>query len=432
MEHSQEIFAKENGFARVQVPVEARGPAYPIFLIVAGALCGLPVLILSSQVGKELGLLGAVVAFIVGGAISGVLGALNSYCGARSGLSLALISEQTFGRLGGIVLKLTIALCTLGWFAVICAVMGATAAGILHQAWQINVAPAFLVGALIVVVGLLTLRGVKGLSWIGTIILPLTALLLAYAIYHTLPFHLTVRDTIIPSFGAAFSNAVSGVVGMYIVGVIIQPDFGRFVKIPSRAAFASGSALSIFYPLMLIASAIPSIAVGATDLISVLVGLGLAAPAFALLLITATIDSSVSLYSSSLGFTNLLKIVRLRWVIVAACVCAFWVTGVDAVALLAGFLTTLGIALPPVAAINIISALQRSIQDATRDVKTDLPLIRIGPCIAWVVGVAGGYAASVHWITLTTVASLDSILFATITLAILRLGGKMVRQVAPG
>jgi len=98
------------GYARQVVPDAQLGGGHRVFFIVAGALCGLPGFVLSAQVVHGMGMARARYAFVAGGLISGTLGALSAYSGARTRMNLAMLADEAFGKLGGRVVKTMIAL----------------------------------------------------------------------------------------------------------------------------------------------------------------------------------------------------------------------------------------------------------------------------------------------------------------------------------
>ena len=118
--------AEANGFARTQVPEAAQGSGWKIFFIVAGSLCGLPVFILGARISTGLGFQSALAAVATGAGVMALLGAVSAYAGSRTRMSLAMLSDLAFGRLGGRLVKLVIALSLVGWFGVNVSVLGAT------------------------------------------------------------------------------------------------------------------------------------------------------------------------------------------------------------------------------------------------------------------------------------------------------------------
>ncbi|KZC40997.1 thiamine permease, partial [Rhodanobacter sp. FW510-R12] len=255
-----------------------------------------------------LGFRRALTAFIVGSIISGVLGGLSAYAGARTRMSLPLLAQRTFGHWGAQVVKLAIALSLIGWFGVIVSVLGATMSTTVQRVFAVTVPPAAISIPLSALVTFVVLKGVTGLERLGQVIVPLTAILLAIAAVLTVG-KLDANVSGSGSGALGFGAAVSAIVGSYIVGITIQPDYGRFVRRPLGAGLACLMALGVAYPLVLFMSAIPSTALGQPDLIAALTALGIGLPALGLLLTGAWIDSSACMYSGSLSLANLFP----RW-----------------------------------------------------------------------------------------------------------------------
>jgi len=271
------------GYARRLVPDVQLGGAHRVFFIVAGALCGLPAYILAAQVVNGMGLRRGVYAFIAGGLLSGFLGALSAYCGARTRMNLAMLADEAFGFVGGRIVKMVIALSLVGWVGVILSVLGATAGAAIHSIYGVTFDTAWIAIAAAVVVTVIALRGVKGLERVGMVIAPLLLALIAWTFYKGCP---PVAQTSIPAT-LGFGAAVSAVVGEYVVGIVIQPDYGRFVRRPVGAGVAAGLALGVAFPCILTLAAIPTFRCGAADLIGVMVMVGIGLPALALLMLGA-------------------------------------------------------------------------------------------------------------------------------------------------
>jgi cytosine permease len=392
------------GYARQLVPDAQLGGAHRVFFIVAGALCGLPGFVLAAQVVHGMGLSRARYAFVMGGLISGILGGLSAYCGARTRMNLAMLADEAFGVLGGRAVKTVIALSLVGWVGVILSVLGATAGSAIHSLYGISIDSSWIaVGAAVAVAGI-ALHGVRGLERVGMVISPLLLVLLAFTFYKGCP------PGPVSTLGAptslGFGAAVSAVVGEYVVGIVIQPDYGRFVRRPVGAGVASGLALGVAFPLILTLAAIPTYRCSATDLIAVMVAVGIGLPAIALLILGAWVDASACLYSGSLSLTNEVKRFRLPWVTVisAAIGCLFAIFHAERFFM--PFLALLGVTFPPVAAVNILHTLWPG-RVAGPAVP---PPIRWAGALAWILGSVSGYFTSKGYFTLTGVASIDSVL----------------------
>ncbi|MGH8286991.1 MAG: cytosine permease [Steroidobacteraceae bacterium] len=389
------------------------GGGHRVFFIVAGSLCGLPVFVLAAQVSTALGLTSSRTAFILGGAISGALGALSAYAGATTRMNLAMLAEHAFGRWGGELVKLVIALCLVGWFGVILSVLGSTASTALLDISNAHVRPEWVSMSASFAVALIALRGVAGLERLGMIIAPLLILLLLWTVSRDCGVTPFVVASAAPE-KIGFDAAVSAVIGIYIVGIVIQPDYGRFVRRPGRAAFASGMALAVAYPAILAFSSIPAMKCGAPDLISVMVAVGIGVPALALLFLGAWIDASVSLYSGCLSLTNQFRPLRLPWVIVCVAILGCFLAALHAEQHFMPFLVALGIALPPVAAVLVLDVFMRR---PNTGAPAGRPPVRWTSCMAWFAGSVAGYGSQAGWISISGIASVDSILVAAAVVA---------------
>lgn len=395
-------------FAHSTVPEGATGSARKVFLIVAGSLCGLPVFVMASAATASLGYREAALSFLVGALVSGLLGACSAYAGATTRMTLAQLAETAFGTLGAQLVKLVIALSLIGWFGVIVSVLGATASGAVAQVQGWAVPSAAIAIPLCVLIALIARSGVGGLEKLGAVIIPLTFLLLAVAVGMTWPaFTAAGAAAAVAGTGAmSFGASVSAVVGGYIVGIIIQPDYGRYVRSPRRAGLAVFAALGVVYPVILALSAIPSAALAKPDLIAALIVLGIGLPAVALLLLGAWIDASACLYSGSLALAKLLPRLRFAHIVFGAGVVGMLLALVHAEQYFLPFLQLLGTALPPVAAVQCVAALW------PRREQGPAPALRVDALLAWAAGIAAAVAAERGLITLTAIASVDSIIGA--------------------
>lgn len=390
------------GYARRLVPDIQLGGGHRVFFIVAGALCGLPGYVLAAQVVNGMGLQHAIYAFVVGGLLSGLLGALSCYCGARTRMNLAMLADEAFGLMGGRIVKTVIALSLAGWVGVILSVLGATAGATIHSLYGFTFDSAWIAIAAAAAVTAIALRGVKGLEHVGMVIAPLLLALITWTLFKGCA---PVVHPSAPAASLGFGAAVSAVVGEYVVGIVIQPDYGRFVRRPVGAAVAAGLALGVAFPCILTLAAIPTYRCGAPDLIGVMVMVGIGLPALALLVLGAWIDASACLYSGSLSLTNEVKRFNLPWVVVCTAAVGCGLAIFHAERVFMPFLALLGVAFPPVAAVNILHTFRSTYADE----RSAPPAYRPIALLAWACGSVSGYFTSHDYFTVTGIASIDSI-----------------------
>jgi cytosine permease len=406
------------GYARETIPEAQLGGAYKLFFIVTGTLCGLPAYALSAQLANALGFEQARHAFLLGGLVSGALAALMAYVGAGTRMNVALLADYAFGTVGGRVVKSVLAFSLLMWATVILSVLGTTLGDAIQRLYGIHIAAPWIEAVAAIAIGTVTLRGVRGLESVGMIIAPVLAMLLAFTLYHGCgpnPGGLPP-----PAATIGLGAAISEVVGGNVVGILIQPDYARFVRRPLRAGIASALSLGVAYPAVLIFTALPAARCGAPNLIAVMVTAGIGVPALALLALGALIDGGASLYSGSLSLTNEVKKFRLPWVIVAAACVGFALATFHAERYYLPFLSLLGIAIPPVGAINILHVLL-----SRRDLSNGAPAERAAEwpaCLGWIAGTLVGYLGTMGQISISGIGAVDSMAAAAIVWGVSRTG----------
>lgn len=408
--------AAHEGFATEQVPDGARGSGWRIFFIVAGSLCGLPTFMLSASIFGSLGLERGVQAVLIGTSISAVLGALTASAGSRTRTGLALLSDHAFGRRDASLVKLVIALSLVGWFGVNVGVLGAATAGAISRMSGVMVPPLAIGLPVCVAIAAVTIVGARGLERLGAVLVPVALLVLVGSVVLVSDRTDGLRE-IVGSGALGFGQAVSAVVGSYVVGIVIQPDYGRFVRRPIAAAAGAGAALGIAYPIILSLASVASLVLGAPELITAMVILGFGVPALTVLVLGAWIDASACLYSGSLSLVNQFPRLRMTSVVIGITLVGILLVLLGADAAFIPFLVALGVSLPPLAAVLVISA------HSTRGVSDDGDVEQSPSWIAllsWILGSAVGVCTSYGVITITTLPTLDSALVAAVAFLALR------------
>jgi cytosine permease len=281
----------------------------------------------------------------------------------------------------------------------------------MSQLSGIAINPLYIGVPLSLAIAVTTARGAVGLEKIGVVLLPITLCVLLLSV--GLVFrHLHIAFGLEGRGELSFSKSVSAVVGIYIVGIVIQPDYGRFVRRPIGAALGAGLALGVSFPLVMVVSSLASLATGAPNLISAMIGLGFGLPALAVLVLGSWIDASASLYSASLSFANQLP--RATFVGVVA---GGWLIGLVLVLIGADeafvpFLITLGVALPPLATVLVLSHFipQREGE----------PRTAVFAIACWMLGTIAGLITTSHIIAVTRLPVLDSVLAAATSYLLLK------------
>ena len=398
-------------YSTSRVPSSATYSGWHIALVIVGGTIAIPAFLMAATLGATLGLRDAAIAFASGCLALGSLAALTGLCGQRSRLSAYVLSEFSFGRWGGKIANVAIASSLIGWFGVTSAMFGRTADMLVSLAfgvdWPMEI---FVVAGSALIVGV-TLSGFKGIDKLALALVPVMLVFLGIAAWLSIE---DVEDWSAPQGGSnpmTLATAISAVIGSYIAGVAIQPDYSRFARTKVAALSSAFLALGVSFPLVLFLTAIPAVAMNEPDVLNVLVQLGVGGFACLLLLLAAWSSNVLSLYSGSLSLATCFRRVQLKSIIVVFGVAgtALALTRVDQH--LVEYLILLGITIPPIASIYAVETLLfRSRFD--EEARQQQPPFAVHALSAWVVAIVLGYLAHKQVFTLTTVAAIDSILVA--------------------
>jgi cytosine permease len=256
------------------------------------------------------------------------------------------------------------------------------------------------------------LFGATGLERLGNVLVPVTATVLLLSVFLVLPnLH---RVWAAKGTGALdFASCVSAIVGTCVVGVVIQPDYGRFVRRPHEAALGAGMSLGLVYPLIMAVSALATLALGARELISAMILLGFGLPALAVLLMGAWIDACAGLYSACLSFANQMPRVRFQLIVGGVWLVGVVLVSVGAATVFIPFLLMLGLTLPPLATVLILSHFLVPEKADTRASAL--------AATCWLVGTLVGFATTRGAFVLSGLPVLDSIAATAVAFALVHL-----------
>lgn len=409
----------KDDFSREPVPDTNTYSGMHIALIIVGGVIGIPAFLQASQVGGSLGLQAASYAFAVGCLILGVLGGLTSYVGAKTRYSTYMLTEFAFGRQGAKLVNLVIAISLIGWFAVICNVFADAALLTMKEGFGLAIPKWFyiILGAFLFVG--ITLSGFKGIDKLALFLVPLMLIFLAYTAI------LSWDD--VPSWTATstdvrltFSTAVSSVVGGYIAGVVIQPDYSRFARNIWHAVWAAFLALCVVQAFVFFMAAVPSVATGEVDLIKIMVSLGIGVPAFLLLLLSSWCSNVLCLYSSALSISTIATRTHLKTIIFIIGVVGTALAFAYSPSFFISFLVLLGISIPPIASIYVIDAIlirrgSCNVESLETEGKIDFAAFA-----AWVFASIVGYLTVNEYLRLTGASAFDTIVLASLIYAALK------------
>lgn len=287
-------------------------------------------------------------AVVVGNAFLGVYCGVLAYIGQKTGLTLDLLGRHSFGNIGSYLPSALISFTQIGWFGV----------GVAMFAIPVSKMTGIPVWVLIVITGVVmtvtAYRGIKALAVLGSIAVPLIAILGVYSVnwgVEKMGGFLEIFSEN-PTNPLTLSSGIAIVVGSFVSGGTATPNFTRFAKDSKTAVVATVVAFFVGNSIMMIFGAVGGAVTGVPDIFDILILQGLAIPAAITLGLNIWTTNNNALYTAGLGVSNITKINMKPMVLLGGGVGT--VTAVWLYYNFVGFLNLLSGMIPPVGAVIIL------------------------------------------------------------------------------
>ena len=388
---------KTNDFDYTSRPVDAAGrkSTLSMFMLMLGFTFFSASMWVGQQLAAGLDFGGFVWAVILGGLILAAYTGALGYIGAKTGLSLDLLSHRSFGIKGSYLPSAMISFTQIGWFGVGLAMFAIPVA---KEFLGLEVTPDSMPWQgylLVAIAGILMTSsayfGIKSLTIVSYIAVP------AVAILGTAAMIIAVHRGdmgLIEQFSLGTKNLgiIAGaglVVGSFVSGGTATPNFTRFAKSGKVGLITTIAAFFIGNSLMFLFGAVSSIYAGGNDIFEVMLNLNLFYLAVLVLGLNIWTTNDNALYTAGLGLANITGMSKKSMVIVSGLigtVAAVWLYWN-----FCDWLNILNCTLPPVGIILIISYLSN---------KKDFMSTPLQQVNWWAVAgvIAGAVVANlVHW-----------------------------------
>jgi len=403
-------------YALSRMPMSERKHWFVVFLQRYGQMSALSQFLLGATLGFGMTFWEAFWALTLGAVILEVVAIFTGIAGMREGLSTSMLTRWTgFGRYGSAILGLIITISLMGWFGVQNAVFAEGLVSLVPNflplwAWEI------VTGA---VVTAIVIWGFLSMTWTAYITVPAFVLLCFYSIGKALS-QTSLGDLVSsPAPGPAMTIGAGAtlVAGGFIVGAVINPDMCRFNRSVKDVVLNTVLGITLGeYTIGLIGVLLAHYAKTA-DVIGIVTTTSGAIGVLVLVAATTKINDW-NLYSGSLGLANFIDTMFNRRI--HRGLLTLIVGGVGTLLSALGilshfidFLTILGVAIPPVAAIIVVDYFilkaHRQVLDSSRavgGVPAASPAWSPAGWVSWIVGGLVGYY--VHW----GIASVNSLVVA--------------------
>ncbi|AQA02882.1 hypothetical protein BVC93_11050 [Mycobacterium sp. MS1601] len=366
-------------FESEPVPVAARRSLFSV----ASVWAGFPMIITAAVTGATLvhglGFGGGMAAIGLGNLLLLLYVGTLSMLAARTGKNFSLQASDTFGRNGYVVCSGLLSTLVLGWFAVQTGLVGESVAGV----YDVNKTLIVLVAG--VAFTLFTLLGIRALSLIGQISVPLFLILGVMAAVQA------AGDSDVdilgyagdPSMSLALGVGVTLVFALFADSGTMTADFTRWAKSPRDAWIATAAAFPIGNGVaMVIGGFIAAAAGGSGDVFSILAENGGLLGVIAVVFLFINLGSVCThcLYNAAVGWSTILGS-RMRILTVVLGVIGIVAAAAGIWDFFISWLNLLGIIVPPIGAIIIVDQLL-----ARRESSGITPAFRWQPFVAWAIG----------------------------------------------
>ena len=382
-------------YANAPVDQSGRKSNLSMFMVMLGFTFFSASMWVGQQLAAGLNFSGFIWALILGGLILAAYTGSLGYIGAKTGLTLDMLAQRSFGTKGSYLPSAMISFTQIGWFGVGLAMFAIPVA---KELMGLEVTPDtmpwqgyLLVGIAGVLMTASAYYGIKSLTIISYIAVP------AVAILGTVAMILAVRRGdlgLVEQFSIGSKNlgiiAGSGlVVGSFVSGGTATPNFTRFAKSGKVGLITTVIAFFLGNSLMFLFGAVSSIYAGGNDIFEVMLNLNLFYMAVLVLGLNIWTTNDNALYTAGLGLSNITGLSKKTMVIISGIIGT--ITAVWLYWNFCGWLNVLNCTLPPVGIIIIISYFTGKKDFMTRPLKT----------VNWwaIAGVVAGAVVAnlVHW-----------------------------------
>ena len=264
------------------------------------------------QLGTSLTFKTLVLVLLLGDLILGAYTAILSYISAKTSLSTHLLARYAFGLRGSYFASGILGLTQVGWFGVSVVMLAKPICATFHlPIWPVII----VLGAMMTASAYF---GVKSLAILSFIAVPSIAVLGCYSSAISIDYaggfealtHITQTDSM------AIPVALALVVGSFVSGGTLTPDFTRFSKTPKIAVVSTLAAFFVGNIMMFAFGAIGGLAYGLPDISDVMIGQGLVVAGIIILGLNIWTTNDNTIYAASLAFSNITKIEKKKLVIV--------------------------------------------------------------------------------------------------------------------
>ena len=322
MEKPREPSQVLEDFSLESVPLNQRKSWLNLAVIWIGIAVVMSAIFRGMMIGLGLGNIKSVIlSYLLGEIILiGMMG-LTGYIGARTGFSTPLLANFSFGRIGAILVSLSIAFSLIGWFGVQAAFFARTIQFYFSTDFYLPVF-SFVCGILMMIPAIFGIRGLSALSWIAS---PFMIVIFIWGIFK-MGIHFLPSDTLVSlalnhqpdPYPITLGAAASIVAGGFIVGATTSADIFRYARPRLKDIFLAATIAMVASAFLHLVGSVLAMNTGIyherlPELIIAKPYLGLGLIGFLVLLLAQWTTNDSNIYSSVLALNNIFR--TKRWIV---------------------------------------------------------------------------------------------------------------------
>ena len=322
MNKSREASQVLEDFSLESVPLTQRKTWLNLAVIWIGIAVVMSAIFRGMMIGLGLGKISSVVlSYVLGEIILIVMMGLTGYIGAKTGFSTPLIANFSFGRIGAIIISLSIALSLIGWFGVQAAFFARTIQFYFKTDFSLPIF-SFLCGIVMMIPAIFGIRGLSALSWMAS---PFMIIIFLWGLIK-MGFHFLPSETLVSlalnhkpdPYPLTLGAAASIVAGGFIVGAITSADIFRYARPRMKDIFLAATLAMVVSAFLHLVGSVLSMNTGVyherlPELVIDNQYLGLGFIGFLVLLLAQWTTNDSNIYSSVLALNNIFQ--TKRWIV---------------------------------------------------------------------------------------------------------------------
>ena len=291
-----------NEFDAVKIKDDKLVPWPRVAAVAAMVAFSLPTFITGLEVSQALTPTNALLALVIGSLIIFVIGGVMGVIGAKTRMSSYLLVRVAFGDKGASLVNIAFAISLLGWFGVNINLFADAVSQLAKDVFDLEIPTLTLAIVASFCMTVTTVVGFKAINWLATLMVPVLAgvtLLLGYSALSEQSFQQILSAEKVATQSLGFG--ISSVVGAIIIGAIILPDITRFVEHWSGAVYTAFIGYVVVQLLVMGAASLAGATSGKTDILEIMLDLGLGIGASIIVIAGSWVLNSLNLYSAVLS-----------------------------------------------------------------------------------------------------------------------------------